>query len=125
APRWRAAADGDAQVPKAFARFTGSYEGFFTEEDPDALNDGYAVMYHDALTAVGTAVAAARDSDIDAVTHNDVYDELRRGSPLEHCAAGCVPGASGVFTFADESLGAREATGAERSTGLWPVCKPV
>jgi len=83
------------------------------------------VMYHDALTAVGTAVAAARDSDIDAVTHNDVYDELRRGSPLEHCAAGCVPGASGVFTFADESLGAREATGAERSTGLWPVCKPV
>lgn len=125
APRWRAAADGDAQVPKAFARFTDSYEGFFTEEGPDALNDGYAVMYHDALTAVGTAVAAARDSDIDAVTHNDVYDELRRGSPLEHCAAGCVPGASGVFTFADESLGAREATGTERSAGLWPVCKPV
>lgn len=125
APRWRAAADGDEQVPKAFARFTGSYEDAFTEEAPDALNDGYAVMYHDALTAVGTAVAAARDSDIDAVTHNDVYDELRRGSPLEHCAAGCVPGASGVFTFADETLGAREGAGTERAAGLWPVCKPV
>ncbi|MFE7815922.1 hypothetical protein ACFU5P_29075 [Streptomyces sp. NPDC057433] len=126
APRWRAAADGDEQVPRAFARFDESYHRYFGQEEPDALNDGYAVMHHDALTAVGSAVAAARDSDISVVNHNDVHDELRRGSPLEHCAAGCVPGASGVFTFADESVGADQ--GAERekaASGLWPVCKPV
>ncbi|MFD5455156.1 type 1 periplasmic-binding domain-containing protein [Streptomyces olivaceus] len=126
APRWRDGADGDEQVPRAFARFAASYDEHFGKEpDPDALDDGYAVMYHDALTAVGTAVAAARDSDINAVTHNDVYDELRRGSPLEHCAAGCVPGASGVFTFVDESAGADASAGSERVDGLWPVCKPV
>ncbi|WP_399886223.1 hypothetical protein ACGH7X_17175 [Streptomyces sp. BBFR51] len=125
APRWRAGADGDEQVPKAFAHFAASYDEYFAEEGSDALDDGYAVMYHDALTAVGTAVAAARDSEIDAVTHNDVYDELRRGSPLEHCAATCVPGASGVFTFADESAGADASAGDEQVVGLWPVCKPV
>ncbi|MBU6534159.1 hypothetical protein ACFUIW_12510 [Streptomyces sp. NPDC057245] len=124
APRWKSGANGDEQIPSAFARFATSYDEHF-EEGPDALDDGYAVMYHDALTAVGTAVAAARDSDIDAVTHNDVYDELRRGSPLEHCAAVCVPGASGVFTFADESAGADASPGSERVVGLWPVCKPV
>lgn len=125
APRWRAGADSDEQIPKAFARFAASYDTYFAQEEPDALDDGYAVMYHDALTAVGTAVAAARDSEIDAVTHNDVYDELRRGSPLEHCAATCVPGASGVFTFADESAGADPGAGSGRVVGLWPVCKPV
>ncbi|MEU0473351.1 ABC transporter substrate-binding protein [Streptomyces olivaceus] len=126
APRWRDGADGDEQVPTAFARFAASYDQHFDENsDTGALDDGYAVMYHDALTAVGTAVAAARDNEIDAVTHNDVYDELRRGSPREHCAATCVQGASGVFTFADESAGAEAGEGSERVDGLWPVCKPV
>lgn len=125
APRWRAGGNGDDEVPKAFAPFAESYDRYFGEEKSDALNDGYAVMYHDALTAVSTAVAATRDSDIDRVSHNDVYDQLRRGSPLEHCAAGCVPGASGVFTFADESAGADEGEQYEVAAGLWPVCKPV
>ncbi|MER5214303.1 hypothetical protein ABT063_27955 [Streptomyces sp. NPDC002838] len=124
APRWRAARSDD-QVPKAFALFAQSYDRYFGEEKADALNDGYAVMYHDALTAVGTAVSAARDSGIEAVSHNDVYDELRRGSPGGHCAAGCVPGVSGVFTFADESIGTDEGARHEAATGLWPVCKPV
>ncbi|MFJ7238558.1 hypothetical protein ACIQWB_15680 [Streptomyces olivaceus] len=127
APRWRAGAVGDEQVPKAFARFAASYDEHFEEgpDAPDALADGYAVMYHDALTAVGTAVAAARDSAIDAVTHDDVYDALRRGNLLEHCAAGCVEGASGVFTFVGESAGADASAGSEQVDGLWPVCKPV
>jgi hypothetical protein len=125
APRWHAGRSGDEQVPKAFAPFAASYDRYFGQERPDALNDGYAVMYHDALTAVGTAVAAARDSDIDPVSHHDVYDQLRRGSPLEHCAAGCVPGASGVFTFADESAGTDKGARHETPAGLWPVCKPV
>lgn len=128
APRWRAASSGDNQVPKAFGPFADSYDQYFGKngkEQPDALSDGYAVMHHDALTAVGTAVAAARDSGIESVDHNDVYDELRRGSPLAQCAAGCVPGASGVFTFADESMGTDERARHEAATGLWPVCKPV
>jgi hypothetical protein len=124
APRWRSASSGDDQVPKAFALFAGSYDRQFGEEKTDALNDGYAVMYHDALTAVGTAVAAARHSGIRHVNHDNVYAELRRGSP-QHCAVNCVPGASGVFTFADESLGTDEDAWQEAATGLWPVCKPV
>ncbi|MEV0641279.1 hypothetical protein AB0I77_41425 [Streptomyces sp. NPDC050619] len=125
APRWLAARSGDEQVPKAFAPFADSYDGSFDEERPDALNDGYAVMYHDALTAVGTAVAAASSSGSDSVNRGDVYDELRRGSPGGHCPAGCVPGASGVFTFDDASIGRDEGTRHEVATGLWPVCKPV
>jgi hypothetical protein len=128
APRWLAGRDGDDQVPRAFGRFADSYERYFgkqRKEKPDALNDGYAVMYHDALTAVGTAVAAAQDNEVGSVDHNDVYDELRRGSPLSGCAAGCVQGASGVFTFVDENLGADKRARHEAAAGLWPVCKPV
>ncbi|TLS42757.1 hypothetical protein FE633_29340 [Streptomyces montanus] len=125
APRWRAARSGDEQVPKAFALFADSYDRYFGEEKTNALGDGYAVMYHDALTAVGTAVTEARDNGINTVDHNDVYNELRRGSPGGNCAAGCVPGASGVFTFADESIGTDEGARHAAATGLWPVCKPV
>ncbi|MBZ6139419.1 MULTISPECIES: hypothetical protein [Streptomyces] len=124
APGWRDSAVGDEQVPRAFAGFAASYDKRF-EEGPDALDDGYAVMYHDALTAVGTAVAAARDSGIDAVTHNDVYDKLRRGSPVADCANSCVRGASGIFTFVDESAGADASAVSEPVDGRWPVCKPV
>ncbi|GAB2969037.1 hypothetical protein GCM10023080_035240 [Streptomyces pseudoechinosporeus] len=125
APRWRASSSGDDQVPKAFAPFAKSYDEYFGREKANVLNDGYAVMYHDALSAVGSAVAAARNSGIDRVDHNDVYNALRQGSPGDHCAAGCVPGASGVFTFADESIGTDEGTRHEAAAGLWPVCKPV
>ncbi|MFG2029822.1 hypothetical protein [Streptomyces sp. NPDC048825] len=125
APRWLAGRDGDDQVPRAFGRFAGSYDRYFGKEKADALSDGYAVMYHDALTAVGTAVAAAQDNGVGSVDHQDVYDELRRGSPLPRCAAGCVQGASGVFTFVDENIGADKRVRHEAAAGLWPVCKPV
>jgi hypothetical protein len=126
APRWREAESGDDQVPKAFGLFADSYDRYFGEEkDDDALSDGYAVMHHDALTAVGTAVTNARENGISRIDHNEVYNELRRGSPLAHCAADCVPGASGVFTFSDEGIGTDESAGHEAATGHWPVCKPA
>ncbi|MBC9730420.1 ABC transporter substrate-binding protein [Streptomyces sp. TRM68367] len=124
APRWRAGSGGDDQVPRFFGDFAASYGQYFRGEKTDALNDGYAVMYHDALTAVGTAVAAAQDGKDNPVDHDDVYDALRRGSPSERCV-GCVPGASGVFTFVDENIGLDEGAGNEAAVGRWPVCKPV
>ncbi|MZD07222.1 hypothetical protein GTW43_19330 [Streptomyces sp. SID5785] len=128
APRWRAGRGRDEQVPKAFGAFARAYDGSFTKEPRDALNDGYAVMFHDALTAVGTAVAAVTDNGVPAVGKDDVHGELGRGSPLGHCAATCVPGAGGVFTFADEDAtgsSKEHGTPGERASGLWPVCKPV
>ncbi|MBZ6090841.1 hypothetical protein KVH02_21320 [Streptomyces olivaceus] len=122
APRWEDG-DGDERVPKAFATFARSYDKL--EKGSNALDDGYAVMYHDALTAVGTAVVHVMHSGTEDVSHNDVSDELRRGSPSTGCAVGCVSGASGLFTFADESAEAEESAGSKRVYGLWPVCKPV
>ncbi|WP_328767733.1 hypothetical protein [Streptomyces sp. NBC_00286] len=124
APRWVAGSGGDEEVPRFFGDFAASYGQYFSGEDAAALNDGYAVMYHDALTAVGTAVAAAQGGQDNPVDHDDVYDALRRGSPSERCV-GCVPGASGVFTFVDENIGLDKGARNEAVVGRWPVCKPV
>lgn len=125
APRWRADPGSDQQVPRYFGRFAESYDRDFDEERT-GLNDGYATMYHDALTAVSTAVIAARSHQKTvSVSHDDVYNALRRFNLDAGCSAGCVQGASGVFTFADEQQMAEGGTGGEAVTGQWPVCKPV
>ncbi|MHB9758012.1 ABC transporter substrate-binding protein [Streptomyces sp. BYX5S] len=115
APRWQR---GDEQTPRHFGRFARAYEDLFGGR-PDALNDGYATMYHDALAAVSNAVKQARSSGDGKVTHDDVHDQLRKGSPQDDCAQ-CVQAASGDFTFVDT----RESA-ARTGAGQWPVCKPV
>ncbi|MER5226127.1 hypothetical protein [Streptomyces flaveus] len=124
APRWRAGSSGDNQVPQYFSGFARSYEEYFDEEQDNALNDGYAVMYHDALTAVGRAVTEAETNGVDPIRHRDIYDELSRLNTSEGCVGGCVPGASGVFAFANENI-KLDKEQEEAVIGRWPVCKPV
>lgn len=126
APRWREGRNGAEPVPAAFAAFAEDYDREFVhskgEKKDEALNDGYAVMHHDALTAVSTAVTTAVDSDIEPINHNVIYDQLRGGKPRKTKCKYCVPGAGGTFTFYDEHIGK-----AQRGdpAGLWPMCKPV
>ncbi|WP_425828063.1 ABC transporter substrate-binding protein [Streptomyces fractus] len=112
APRW---SHGGAQAPGRFRDFATAYKDAFAHERGDALNDGYAAMYHDALAAVNRAVYEAYKDGGVPVTHDDVNRQLGQGSPSEKCAQ-CVPAATGDFTFADELEGPK---------GHWPVCKPI
>jgi hypothetical protein len=125
APRWRAGSSDDDQVPRYFGPFADAYDRSFGEENARALNDGYAVMYHDALTAVGRAVTEAQVNGVDSMDHSDIYDELHRFSTFADCAGECVAGASGVFAFADENIRLDQGEKEEAVVGRWPVCKPV
>ncbi|MFJ9082197.1 ABC transporter substrate-binding protein [Streptomyces sp. NPDC102384] len=116
APRWER---GEGETPRHFGRFASAYERSFTGEGRRALDDGYAVMYHDALAAVSNAVKQAGSSGDGAVTNDDVQDQLRKGSPQDDCAQ-CVQAASGDFTFVDA-----DENDARAGAGQWPVCKPV
>ncbi|MEB8336463.1 type 1 periplasmic-binding domain-containing protein [Streptomyces endophyticus] len=112
APRWD---HGGEQAPGRFQDFAAAYEGSFPHERHNALNDGYAAMFHDALSAVNRAVYQAYEDGGPPVTQDDVNRQLGQGSPSDKCAQ-CVPAATGDFTFADELEGPK---------GHWPVCKPV
>ncbi|MER5439056.1 ABC transporter substrate-binding protein [Streptomyces sp. NPDC002790] len=116
APRWER---GEGETPRHFGRFASAYEDAFTGEERQALNDGYAVMYHDALAAVSNAVKQASTSGHGDVSNDDVQDQLRKGSPQDDCAQ-CVQAASGDFTFVDA-----DGSDAGSGVGQWPVCKPV
>src|SRR3569623_1685015 len=56
APRW---GRGGAQAPGRFPDFAAAYRDGFPHEPGNALNDGYAAMFHDALSAVNRAVYEA------------------------------------------------------------------
>ncbi|MHC5261218.1 ABC transporter substrate-binding protein [Streptomyces sp. UC4497] len=116
APRWER---GEGETPRHFGRFASAYQRSFTDEGRRALDDGYAVMYHDALAAVSNAVKQAGSSGDGEVTHDDVRDQLRKGSPQDDCVQ-CVQAAGGDFTFVDA-----DEDDARTGAGQWPVCKPI
>ncbi|MFF0727675.1 hypothetical protein [Streptomyces sp. NPDC004134] len=117
APSWRA---GDG----ADERFTTFAAGFAKVSGlpGEALDDGYAIMHHDAFTVLAQAVGTALD-DLNRPDGGesgrlpsklDVYNTLTNmkvvagGDPCQDC----VHGASGQFGFDVEK-------------DNWPVCKPV
>ncbi|MFJ9175437.1 ABC transporter substrate-binding protein [Streptomyces sp. NPDC102360] len=121
APRWER---GEGETPRHFGRFASAYEHSFTGAGRRALNDGYAVMYHDALAAVSNAVKQAGASGHGEVSNDDVQNQLRKGSPQDDCAQ-CVQAASGDFTFVDADESGADESDAGAGVGQWPVCKPV
>lgn len=97
--------------------------------DEKPLDDGYAIMYHDAFTVVSRAVDQTYDdvndndrkSSAKAVmpSKDDVYNTMINMSIQDKAdgrssCVNCIRGASGTFGF-DNS----------QSTQRWPVCKPV
>lgn len=117
APSWRA---GDG----ADERFTTFATGFAKVSGlpGEALDDGYAIMHHDAFTVLAQAVGTALDDlnrpdggESDRLPSKlDVYNTITNmkvvagGDPCQDC----VHGASGQFGFDVEK-------------DNWPVCKPV
>ncbi|MFW6692375.1 hypothetical protein [Streptomyces sp. MAR4 CNX-425] len=118
APSWRAG-EGSGERFATFAEGFGKASGLPGE----ALNDGYAIMHHDAFVVVSRATDTAL-TDLEESAGGggsnrlpsklDVYNTITnmrvvRGPDGCH---DCVPGASGQFGFDVEK-------------DNWPVCKPV
>lgn len=101
------------------------------------LDDGYAVMYHDAFTVLAQATDRAYDdingegetpkgdgpqgdepAVVDLPNHDDVYNTVVNmnilGTETGASCVNCVRGASGTFGFDDSP-----------DTRKWAVCKPV
>lgn len=100
------------------------------------LDDGYAVMYHDAFTVLAQATDRAYDDingeggekagedrqvkpgAIDLPNHDDVYNTVVNmnilGTDTGASCVNCMRGASGTFGFDDSP-----------DTRKWAVCKPV
>lgn len=98
------------------------------------LDDGYAVMYHDAFTVLVQATDRAYDDinggekagedrqgkpgAIDLPNHDDVYNTVVNmnilGTDTGASCVNCMRGASGTFGFDDSP-----------DTRKWAVCKPV
>lgn len=119
APSWRAgegAGERFTTFAEKFAKVSGLPE--------EALDDGYAVMHHDAFVVLAEAVdAALTDLDAQATGGNsdrlpsklDVYNTITNMKMVaggESPCQDCVHGASGQFGFDVEK-------------DNWPVCKPV
>ncbi|WP_258563095.1 ABC transporter substrate-binding protein [Streptomyces phytophilus] len=117
APSWRAG-DGSGERFATFAKGFAEVSGLPGE----ALNDGYAIMHHDAFLVVTRATETA----LDDMPSSDEGEAERLPSPLDvyntitnmKVVAGadscqdCISGASGQFGFDVEK-------------DNWPVCKPV
>ncbi|KUL61805.1 ABC transporter substrate-binding protein [Streptomyces sp. NRRL S-1521] len=124
---------GEHDPPRALGRFMGVYEKLKAEHGFDAefLDDGYAVMYHDAFTLLADAVdrtytelnegrGGSGDSDgkgggaLLKLTKNDVYNTLIMPSITATGCSNCLRGAAGAYGF--EGPGVNDQ---------WAVCKPV
>ncbi|MFG3252003.1 ABC transporter substrate-binding protein [Streptomyces sp. NPDC048172] len=124
----RAWTRGPGERPSGYAAFAKAYEAVTEGQDLGGkpLDDGYAVMYYDALTAVSEASGLAYEDTPQASgepksperVRKDVHNKLlnlnpdRRGD-AEGCNP-CVEGAGGTYGFNPRA-----------SAGLWPVCKGV
>ncbi len=116
APSWRTG-DGSGERFAAFAQEFAEVSGLPGE----ALDDGYAIMHHDAFVVVARATESALDDlrppggGSDRLPSKlDVYNtitNMKVAAGAEPCHD-CVPGASGRFGFDVEK-------------DNWPVCKPV
>jgi hypothetical protein len=117
APSWRTG-DGSGERFVAFAQEFAEVSGLPGE----ALDDGYAIMHHDAFVVVARATESALDDlrppgggESDRLPSKlDVYNtitNMKVATGADPCHD-CVPGASGQFGFDEEK-------------DNWPVCKPV
>ncbi|WP_019549503.1 hypothetical protein [Streptomyces sulphureus] len=120
-PREKSKPTGFPRFSKYFA--TVAKKAGMDVDDPELLDDGYAVMYYDAVHTVteasGHAFAeAGKDEQKTAArVRNNVRNKLLNFKPYRdsdgRCGS-CVTGASGTYGFNQLE-----------SKGLWPVCKAV
>ncbi|QEV16816.1 ABC transporter substrate-binding protein [Streptomyces alboniger] len=120
--------DGKNDPPRALGRFLDRFGKLDRQHELGTapLNDGYAVMYHDAFTLLADAVdrtyseineGAGKPKGKGAPlipTKNDVYNTLIMPSISANGCSNCLRGAAGSYGF--EGPGANDQ---------WAVCKPV
>jgi hypothetical protein len=96
APRNWAAPGGSGSAPPGFSDFLADFEGTFATGGPPGteLDDGYAIMTHDALLTAAKAIRLAAQPPVSVPTPRQVLS-----SQYLMDAANTVPGASGTFTF--------------------------
>ncbi|AZM51888.1 hypothetical protein DMA15_04200 [Streptomyces sp. WAC 01529] len=125
---WDGGKDPEHEPPRALGRFLDRFHKLEKEHELGAkpLNDGYAVMYHDAFTLLADAVdrtyseineGAGKPEGKKAPlipTKNDVYNTLIMPSISANGCSNCLRGAAGSYGF--EGPGANDQ---------WAVCKPV
>ncbi|WP_016909176.1 ABC transporter substrate-binding protein [Streptomyces xiaopingdaonensis] len=123
-PEWQR----EESKPSGFRQFHKHFAALAEKEEmgPKPLEDGYAVMYYDAVHTVAEAsglafedVGEEQEKTASAARiRNNVHNKLlnlnpdRRGSG-DGCSP-CVEGAGGTYGFNQQT-----------SRGLWPVCKAV
>ncbi|EXU63509.1 mucin [Streptomyces sp. PRh5] len=122
-PAWWA---GKAKPKKALGRFLDSFEEIGAQHKlgKKALDDGYAVMYHDAFTLLAGAVdrtfaeinegGKKAPEALSIPTKDDVYNTLIIPSIAGDGCSSCLVGAGGTYGF--EGPGKNDQ---------WAVCKPV
>lgn len=94
-------ADG-TDAPPGFAGFVTKYSRSFTKNGDfgTQLDDGYAIMTHDALLTAANAIRLATEPPIAIPTPAQVL-----GNQFHMDAANTVPGASGTLTFVEANNG--------------------
>ncbi|MGW0734908.1 ABC transporter substrate-binding protein [Streptomyces sp. NPDC002851] len=117
---------GEHDPPAALGRFLSRFEKLRKEHDlgPKPLDDGYAVMYHDAFVLLADAVdrtfAEVNEGGEETPeaarlpTKDDVYNTLIQPTVSSGDCTNCLRGAAGTYGF--EGPGAHDQ---------WAVCKPV
>ncbi|MEU1025644.1 ABC transporter substrate-binding protein [Streptomyces sp. NPDC005904] len=119
---------GKHDPPRALGRFRDRFDRLERAHELGArpLNDGYAVMYHDAFTLLADAVDRTYSDINDSAgkpgkkgpelipTKNDVYNTLINPTISANGCSNCLRGAAGSYGF--EGPGVNDQ---------WAVCKPV
>ncbi|MFF8645723.1 ABC transporter substrate-binding protein [Streptomyces sp. NPDC015345] len=120
--------EGRNDPPRALGRFLDRFNKLKARHElgNKPLNDGYAVMYHDAFTLLADAVdrtysevneggdkPQGKDGPL-IPSKNDVYNTLIMPSISANGCSNCLRGAGGSYGF--EGPGANDQ---------WAVCKPV
>lgn len=102
APQNWATPAGAGSAPAGFAAFAAEFDALFTTNNDfgTQLNDGYAVMTHDALLTAANAIRLATQPPVTVPTAAQVL-----GNQYHMDAANTVPGASGTLTFVEADNG--------------------
>ncbi|MDT0327010.1 ABC transporter substrate-binding protein [Nocardiopsis lambiniae] len=104
-PRW-STGDASAEVPPHYASFVNAFHEYIGDDDPAALNNGYALVHHDAFAVAASAVRMTNEMDLgDAPpTAAEVGSQLMLLNSAHEVRAG-----GGTLSYSDEYGG--EAVG--------------
>lgn len=103
-PRWRTSV-GEDNVPEHYVAFASAFHSHVGGGDESALNNGYALVNHDAVAVATEAVRVSNEGALEELpTAEEVYAQLMLLN-----SAHAVPAGGGVLSYSDNLAG--EAVG--------------